>query len=368
MKLGESDPTARRIGPIMAVDSSGVPVEAGFNAAGAVELRVNGGSFVAAGGTIGVIGDGYVYYEATPADAGRLGTATVKLAVVCEESTIAEDVELAPQGIPIGTTDAELRHIGPLRLVDGGGAPLSSLAGIVVEVSVNGSPWAAAAGALTLIESGYADYAAADSDIASRGWVAVKLTGACSTLVFRATVVGRATTGISLITSSGTTTLTAADRDALGDIALRWSNELGNADVYLDGTDLATDQGLMTAGLLSLFLDRRAEDDDVPPSGDPTDRRGWWADEFAEVEGDRIGSRLWLLDRAKRTSETALKCEEYVREGLAWMIEDSVVSSIDVPVEMTRDALLFAAVLNRPGADPITLKFSQKWDHMQEAA
>lgn len=173
------------------------------------------------------------------------------------------------------------------------------------------------------------------------------------------------------VTSSGLTSSDAAapmTRDELGDIALTWSKNAGNADVTLDGTDLAVEQGLITAALLSLFLDRRAEDDDVPPSGEPTDRRGWWGDEFAEVAGDKIGSRLWLLARSKATFETALKCEEYVREATAWFVEDGVVASIEVPVELTKEALLYAVVLNRPGVDPITLKFSQKWDHMQEAA
>lgn len=152
----------------------------------------------------------------------------------------------------------------------------------------------------------------------------------------------------------------------LADLALTWSNVTGDADLSLIDSDLASDRGLMTAALLSLFTDRRGEVDDKPPSGDPRDRRGWWADEFLEVEGDKYGSRLWLLDRAKRTNETVLRAKEYVREALAWMLEDRVVASIDVEVETTKDGLLIGVGLQRPGRDPVSFRFAHAWNHQED--
>jgi phage gp46-like protein len=61
----------------------------------------------------------------------------------------------------------------------------------------------------------------------------------------------------------------------LADLALTWDEQQGAADLALIDNDLASDRGLETAVLLSLFTDRRAQPDDVPPSGDPADRRGW---------------------------------------------------------------------------------------------
>jgi len=152
----------------------------------------------------------------------------------------------------------------------------------------------------------------------------------------------------------------------LADLALTWSVERGDADLSMIDDDLASDRGLETAVALSLFTDRRAEPDDQPPSGDERDRRGWWADQFSAVEGDRIGSRLWLLDRSKRTNETVLRAKEYVLEALAWMLEDRVVASIDVQIETTASALLIAVGLQRPGRDPVTYRFAHVWDHLQE--
>lgn len=149
----------------------------------------------------------------------------------------------------------------------------------------------------------------------------------------------------------------------VADLALTWSNVTGDADLSMIDNDLASDRGLETAVLLSLFTDRRAANDDVPPSGDAADRRGWWADQFAATEGDRIGSRLWLLDRATLNGENARKAEEYIREALQWMIDDRVVASIDVAIDITsqRGATLIALALQRPGREAIAFKFAHVW-------
>lgn len=149
----------------------------------------------------------------------------------------------------------------------------------------------------------------------------------------------------------------------LSDLALTWSIATGEADLSMIDNDLASDPGLETAVILSLFTDRRAQEDDVPPSGDPDDRRGWWGDEFNDVEGDRYGSRLWLLDRSKRTNEVARLAEEYSREALAWMIEDKVAASIDIAIDISRrDAMGIAVTLQRPGREAISFRFARAWD------
>ena len=150
----------------------------------------------------------------------------------------------------------------------------------------------------------------------------------------------------------------------LADLALVWSNATADADLALIDSDLASDTGLETAVLLSLFTDRRCFDDDIPPSGDPSDRRGWWADQFLEVEADKYGSRLWLLARSKRNNETVRRAEEYVREALAWMVEDRVVSSIDVAVETADRDLLIEVRMNRPGREAVRFRFAHVWESL----
>lgn len=102
-------------------------------------------------------------------------------------------------------------------------------------------------------------------------------------------------------------------------------------DLALGGYDLATEDGLRTAVIVSLFTDRRAEaDDEIPDGGD--DRRGWWA--------DSIGSRLWLLARAKETPDTLARARAYAIEALQWLIDDGVATAVDVTAEWVRHGVL----------------------------
>jgi phage gp46-like protein len=152
----------------------------------------------------------------------------------------------------------------------------------------------------------------------------------------------------------------------LADLALVWDETLGSADLVMIDSDLASDPGLETAVLLSLFTDARAANDDVPPSGDPTDRRGWWADQFSTVEGDKIGSRRWLLDRSKFTNETAIVLKEYDTEALQWMIDDGVASSVDITTALATvrgsPRINETIVINRPHGSPLTFRFAHVWD------
>lgn len=107
-------------------------------------------------------------------------------------------------------------------------------------------------------------------------------------------------------------------------------------DIALDGTDLATDSGLRSAVIVSLFTDRRANADDELPSGDG-DRRGCWMDMF----DDHVkGSRLWLLSREKELPDVLVRAKTYAEEALQWLIDDGIVSAVSVTAEHVRRGVL----------------------------
>ncbi|MBB5414114.1 phage GP46 family protein [Paraburkholderia atlantica] len=127
----------------------------------------------------------------------------------------------------------------------------------------------------------------------------------------------------------------------MSDTQTIWDSANSRGDWKMAGPVLATGDDLQTAILISLFTDRMAEPDDVIPdgSGDP---RGWWGDAGESVP---IGSRLWLLSRAKQTQETLQKAYDYIVEALQWLIDDGVVAKFDVRVEWTRASMLGAQVV-----------------------
>lgn len=148
-----------------------------------------------------------------------------------------------------------------------------------------------------------------------------------------------------------------------GDIALVFSDSVHAADFNLADDDLVTDPGLRTAILLSLFTDRRSEDGDDLPVG-ATDRRGWWADEFNDVAGDKFGSRLWLLARSKREASVLVRAQDYALEALKWLIDDRVALSVDVEAEFLSQGpgLGLTVTVVRPTKDRAVYKFGSKWD------
>ena len=108
---------------------------------------------------------------------------------------------------------------------------------------------------------------------------------------------------------------------------------------YSDGVDIINvtalqhEDGLHTAVINSLFLDRRADADDPVPAH-VTDLRGWVGDGFF-VEGDRMGSKLWMLRFiGKQTSEPGdpllYWAKTWTGQALAWMVADGICDHIKV--------------------------------------
>lgn len=132
------------------------------------------------------------------------------------------------------------------------------------------------------------------------------------------------------------------------------------ADYAMAALGLEEDDGLETAVILSLFTDRLAEDDDVLPSG--TDRRGWWADAYPSIQGDRIGSRLWLLSREKQIQSVLVRAREYALEALQWLIDDGVAAGVDVTAEVIRTGVLGLTVqVQRTNSPTARYRFETFW-------
>src|SRR5471032_1175811 len=144
----------------------------------------------------------------------------------------------------------------------------------------------------------------------------------------------------------------------MSDTAITWIPALGIGDWALSGAQLATGNDIETAVYISLFSDRAANPDDVIPdgSGDP---RGWWGDTGQEQP---IGSRLWLLGRAKQTTDALNLAKDYITEALQWLIDDGVVGSFDITVEWSAVGRLGANVVaHRPAGGPTAMQFFWNW-------
>jgi phage gp46-like protein len=134
-------------------------------------------------------------------------------------------------------------------------------------------------------------------------------------------------------------------------------------DWVMDGPDLESDEGLESAVLMSLFTDRLADADDPVPdafpglNAPPPDRRGWWGDIPPDAgagakpkKADLIGSRLWLLARAKALPETARLAQIYCKEALKWLVDCGAAESVTASAQwIGPDALGLDVVLIKQG-------------------
>ena len=147
---------------------------------------------------------------------------------------------------------------------------------------------------------------------------------------------------------------TSAQALAAVDIAMLWMQPDIRGDMVRSTTGLLTGRELETAILISLFSDRLAADNDELPDSSG-DRRGWWAD----AADFKIGSRLWLLSRAKQTDETLQRAYDFVAESLQWLIDDGVVLSFDIEVSWVRAGFLGTRIVTYQPSD--TTRFAWVW-------
>lgn len=146
----------------------------------------------------------------------------------------------------------------------------------------------------------------------------------------------------------------------MGDIALQWGEF--EAVMALASNDIATDEGLQTAVIISLFSDRQAENSDILPEGE-TYRRGWYGDAVPEIERDKIGSKLWLLSREKQMPIVLRRAEEYATESLQWLIEDMVATNVRVVATNPGMGILHLQVdITRPSGNAVTFRYDYNWN------
>ena len=153
------------------------------------------------------------------------------------------------------------------------------------------------------------------------------------------------------------------------DLRLVFDRARLTADLSLSGALLDVDDGLRSAVIVSLFTDRRAETGDALPEGAGGDRRGWWGDALPPVvagvpiDGDRIGSRLWLLSREKQLRQVVNRAREYAAEALDWLIEDGIAERVEVDAEILRTGMLgLEIVIHRPPGDAVDFRFAFAWE------
>jgi phage gp46-like protein len=149
-----------------------------------------------------------------------------------------------------------------------------------------------------------------------------------------------------------------------GDIRIAFDQYDQFADFILADRDVDRDDGLETAVLITLLTDKHADAGDPLPD-DSGYRGGWFGDSLPVVPDYKMGTKLWLLQRAKTVTEIPAIAKEHLLDGFKWMIEDGIVKSVDVTVERRRDlktTLAFTISFTKPEGTTIFYSFYYNWE------
>jgi phage gp46-like protein len=132
-------------------------------------------------------------------------------------------------------------------------------------------------------------------------------------------------------------------------------------------------KSLQSAMIVALGTNARADVSDPLPDPDSTDRGGWWGDMDAqEVWGGwPVGSKLWLLKRAKITSSmgadggTVFRAQGYAREAVRPFVDLRIASGISVSaVRSDVSQIDMRIVANRGPAADVELRYAELWDEL----
>lgn len=133
-------------------------------------------------------------------------------------------------------------------------------------------------------------------------------------------------------------------------------------DLVLSGLDLARDDGLETSVIISLFTDRRASAEQIPPELPQDDLRGYWGDLANADAASATGSLLWLLAREKQLPATLARAEQYCREALQWLVDDLIATRVVAAAEYAgRGIMVLTIDIYRPNGGTVRYQYNYEW-------
>lgn len=143
----------------------------------------------------------------------------------------------------------------------------------------------------------------------------------------------------------------------MSDLLFDFFDDDNELDLVVNNSEIQTDESLRIPVLISLFTDARCEKSELPIS--ENSQRGFWGD---AILGEKTGSKLWLLNRAKYNRETLIKYKEYSQQALQWMITDGLAKEINVTAEYQKNENLILNIqIKKPSGAIESITINDLW-------
>lgn len=115
------------------------------------------------------------------------------------------------------------------------------------------------------------------------------------------------------------------------DIAIVFDSVSGERDIAVaDDGDLLATTGFDTVVSNSLLVNRRAASTEVIP---PYLRRGWIGDLAPIAAAFKVGSKLWLFEQRRLTTDVVNEIRDAAAKSLEWLVEIGAARDVRVEVE-----------------------------------
>lgn len=114
-------------------------------------------------------------------------------------------------------------------------------------------------------------------------------------------------------------------------------------DIALENGDLQQDLSFYTAIMSSLFVNKRANSDEITQ---PQNQSGWWGNLYNQDPTYEIGSKLWILKQTRNTTDILNKGISFIQDGLKWLPDGGYCQSVNVSGKRTSDNIEFSIVIH----------------------
>lgn len=143
---------------------------------------------------------------------------------------------------------------------------------------------------------------------------------------------------------------------------LAWTGFVGDVALSSDRSDMTAADPIVTAILIHLMTDARAEDWQVRPEH-AGDRRGWIGDALDAPDLPGMGTRLWLLRREVISAANARFAEDEIKLSLGLLVDEGLIAEIAVTVTPDRAAGRMTADITcrAPDGRRVVLRFAPLW-------
>lgn len=124
---------------------------------------------------------------------------------------------------------------------------------------------------------------------------------------------------------------------------------------FTDGNFTLT-YGLLTAFLMSIFCEQRDNSIEVPQN-----RGGWAGNELQPIAGFQQGSLIWTLYQSIADEDAATKAQQFIENGLQWLIDDLIAKDVQAEVSVVANNKLQAKITVIQNDDTEFVNFYDLW-------